>query len=357
ENSLLRFHPATQEQIGTAVALPEPFLSGPLQDKGGSIWFSTESGVLRLNPRDPQVRREKVYKGKFWLSVDPGGTIWITNAYGLSQPLKEGQALSGNEMAAKAFNVRTVLRDSEGNTWIGTLGQGLLRLRADAGDVQKMENFTERDGLSTEFVWCLLEDREHNIWVGTQNGLNRFRDEKVVTLTRREGLASDNVDALAAGSNGTIWASTSIGLNRIDGEHRDLFLKGVTVMGLSTDRENTLWAGTNRGVVRAENENWRYLPMLAGIRLQNVTVVAEDHENGVWLFDARKGLYRWADGRVADFSNEPLLKGKSILAAGADARERVWFGLNEGGVVVFDGSQFHLYSESDGLAGGPVNAV
>ncbi len=52
-----------------------------------------------------------------------------------------------------------------------------------------MEKFAERDGLSTEFVWCLLEDREHNVWVGTQNGLNRFRDEKVVTLTRREGLA------------------------------------------------------------------------------------------------------------------------------------------------------------------------
>jgi signal transduction histidine kinase len=35
----------------------------------------------------------------------------------------------------------------------------------------------------------------------------------------------------------------------------------------------------------------------------------------------------------------------------------VWFGLNEGGVVVFDGSRFHAYSESDGLAGGSVNAV
>jgi len=357
ENSLLRFHPATQEQIGTAVALPEPFLSGPLQDKSGSIWFSTNSGVLRLYPRDPQVRLEKMFKGKVWLSVDAGGTIWLTNAHGLSQPLREGQALGANGMATKPFNVRTVLRDSEGNTWIGSLGQGLVRLRADGRDVQKMENFTERDGLSTEFVWCLLEDREHNIWVGTQNGLNRFRDEKVVTLTRREGLASDNVDALAAGSNGTIWASTSIGLNRIDGEHRDVYLKGATVMGLSTDRENTLWAGTNRGVVRAENGNWRYLPMPAGIRLQNVTVVAEDHENGVWLFDARKGLYRWADGRVADFSNEPLLKGKSILAARADGRGRVWFGLNEGGVVVFDGSRFHLYLESDGLAGGSVNAV
>jgi ligand-binding sensor domain-containing protein len=183
ENYLLPFHAATQEQIGTAIALPGPFLSGPLQDKSGSIWFSTDSGVLRLDPRDPQVRFVKIVKGKFWLSEDTGGTIWIANPDGFTRPLREGQALSGNGMATKTFNAHTVLHDSEGKTWIGTLGQGLVRLRADSDDVQKMEKFSERDGLSTEFVWCLLEDREHNIWVGTQNGLNRFRETSIPYAT------------------------------------------------------------------------------------------------------------------------------------------------------------------------------
>jgi ligand-binding sensor domain-containing protein/signal transduction histidine kinase len=355
ENYLLRFHAATQEQIGAAVALPGSFLSGPLQDENGSIWISTNSGILRLNPSDPQVRFAKIANGMFWLSEDTVRTIWITSADGLTRPVNARQALSRIETQRNTLNVHTVLRDSDGNIWIGTLGQGLVRLRADPNHALKKEAFSERDGLSTEFVWCLFEDREHNVWVGTQNGLNRFRDEKVVTLTRREGLASDNVDALAAGPNGIIWASTSLGVNRIDGEHRDLFLKGAAVMGLSTDREGALWAGTTHGVARVENGNGRFLPMTNG--LQNVTVVTEDHESGVWLFDVRKGLYRWVDGRITDFSNEPLLKGKSILSARADAQGRVWFGLNEGGVAVFDGSGFHLYLESDGLAGGPVNTV
>jgi len=176
-------------------------------------------------------------------------------------------------------------------------------------------------------------------------------------LTRPEGLASDSIDALAAGPDGTIWASTSIGINRIDGEHRDLYLNGATAVGLLVDRENKLWAGTNRGVVRAENGRWRYLPMPTGLNLQDVTTIAGDHEKGVWLFDAHKGLYRWANGHITDFSNEPLLKGKSILAALGDDRGNMWFGPNQGGVVVFDGSRFHAYSEPDGLAGGSVNAV
>src|SRR5258708_21295773 len=97
--------------------------------------------------------------------------------------------------------------------------------------------------------------------------------------------------------------------------------------------------------------------MAGGMEVEKGRGVGEDQKNAVWLFDARKGLYRWADGRITDFSNEPLLKWKSILAAGADSRGMMWFGLNEGGVVVFDGNRFHLYSESDGLASGSVNSV
>jgi len=57
------------------------------------------------------------------------------------------------------------------------------------------------------------------------------------------------------------------------------------------------------------------------------------------------------------FFARSLLQGKSILTAQADRAGNVWFGLYEGGVVVFDGSRFRSYSERDGLAGGFVDAV
>jgi ligand-binding sensor domain-containing protein/signal transduction histidine kinase len=357
ENHLLRFRPATQEQIGPAITLSGAFLSGPLQDGNGSIWLTTESRILRLESANPQGRPLEIAKGKFWLSEDTNGEIWLTRPDGSTRPADEGQIVSGPKMERKTLDIHTVLRDSNGNTWIGTLGQGLARLQAGFHDGMRMEKYSQFHGLSAARVWCFLEDREHNIWVGTQNGLNRFRDEKINTLTRREGLVNDNVDALTAGPDGIIWASISTGISRIDGQHRDLYLNGATAMALSMDRENTLWAGTNRGVVRLENGKWSNLPMPTGIHLQDVTAITEDHEKGVWLFDARKGLYRWTNGRSTDVSQEPLLKAKSILAADVDAAGRVWFGLYEGSVVVFDGSRFHAYSESDGLAGGSVNAV
>jgi len=158
------------------------------------------------------------------------------------------------------------------------------------------------------------------------------------------------VDALAAGLT-ELSGLRHRSDHRIDGEHRDLYFNGATAMGLAMEAENTLWAGTNRGVARLENGSGGTFDA-CGIHLQDVTAITEDHEKGVWLFDAHKGLYRWANGRIQDFSHEPLLQGKSILTAQADRAGNVWFGLYEGGVVVFDGSRFRSYSERDGLAGG-----
>jgi signal transduction histidine kinase/ligand-binding sensor domain-containing protein len=357
ENHVLRFRAATQEQIGTAIALPGNFLSGPLQDNDGSIWLTTHSGVLRLASGSLQNQPREILKGKLWLSEDKSGDIWLTGADGSTRRVNEAQAASRIEMTTKTLAIQTVLRDSNGITWIGTLGQGIIRLQAGSGDARNLEKYSQADGLSAARVWCLLEDREHNIWVGTQNGLNRFRDEKIATLTRREGLAGDYVNALVAGLDGSIWASTSTGINRIDGQHRELFLKGDTVMGLSMDRGNNLWAGTNRGVLRMETGKWSSLPIPVETQLRNVTALTADHENGMWLFDARRGLQHWTSRGITDFSNEPLLKGKIILAAQGAPTGKAWFGLNQGSVVVFDGSQFHAYSESDGLAGGSVNAI
>jgi signal transduction histidine kinase/ligand-binding sensor domain-containing protein len=374
ENRLLRFRAATQKPIGAPIPLPEPFVSGLLQHRGGFIWLTTDSSVVRLDPTAANVQLVKMGDGKFWLGEDAGHDIWMTSATGFSQRVPEGAGRAagaggaggtGHEepafgrtgMSGKTFNAQTVLHDSKGATWIGTLGQGLTRIGAAARGGEQVESFSSSDGLSADSVWCLLEDREQNIWVGTQNGLNRFRDEKVRTLTSREGLISNDVHALAAGPDGSVWASTSIGLHRIDGEHRDLYLKGVRMSALHVDRTNTVWVGTDRGIARMQGGLSRYLSAPAGIQLNAVTAITGDDAHGVWFADARQGLYRWTSGRMTGVSEEPLFKGRSVRAAQADAAGRVWFGFYEGGVVHFDGNGFRAYSERDGLAGGSVNAV
>ena len=159
ENHVLRFRAAMQEQIGSPIPLPGPFVSGLLQHRSGAIWLTTDTSVVRLDPADPNGRLVNMGDGKFWLCEDASEDIWMTSASGFSQRIQEGQPFARTGRSRKALNAQTVLRDSKGHTWIGTLGQGLTRIHAAANGAEQIESFSPSDGLSADSVWCLLEDR------------------------------------------------------------------------------------------------------------------------------------------------------------------------------------------------------
>jgi signal transduction histidine kinase/ligand-binding sensor domain-containing protein len=327
-----------------------PILSGPLQDPSGSIWVSTEYGVERLG----QNRLTKILSGSMWLSQEANGAIWATREDGFTEPVvsqDKNAQFNFDHMSGK-LNVHTILHDSRGTTWIGTFGEGLFRVRPGN---RKLEHWTQQAGLVDDSVSSLFEDREHNLWVGTRNGLQRLHDSKITAFTSRDGLASDEVVALASAANGAIWAATSRGVNRVDQGHRDLYLKGAKVMAMASDRQDRLWAGTATGVVRLIDAQPELIPLAP--KLNHVAAIAVDTRDDVWLCDATLGLFRWSKGHIDDFSQEPLLQGKSISSAEADSRGRVWLGFYQGGIVVFEDGRFRAFSQRDGLMGGSVNSI
>ena len=78
--------------------------------------------------------------------------------------------------------VRAVLEDRDGNIWIGTNG-GLARFQGDRF-VASAEGSRDSD-----LVRCLLEDREGDLWVGANNGLTRLRDDAFSVYGKTEGHA------------------------------------------------------------------------------------------------------------------------------------------------------------------------
>ena len=340
---LLQYRSDLSSSTPAEVPLSSSLLSGPVQDSSGSIWVSTEDGVERLG----QNRLTKVLSGRMWLSRDANGAIWATRENGLSEPVDARSTFH----ASGRLNIHAVLHDSRGTTWIGTFGSGLFRVRPADG---KIEHWTQSAGLVDDSISALFEDREHNLWVGTRNGLQRLHDSKIKTITSRNGLASDEVIALASAADGTVWAATSQGVNRVDHGHRDLYLKGAKVVAIASDLRGRLWAGTAKGVIRLANGEPDTNPLSP--QLTHITAIAVDTRDDVWLCDATDGLFRWSNGHTDNFSQEPLLQGKSIVSAEADSRGRLWLGLNHG-IVVFENGRFRAYSDTDGLPHGSVNSI
>ena len=122
----------------------------------------------------------------------------------------------------------------------------------------RFRHLTIEDGLSQNAVNALLQDRQGFIWIGTQDGLNRY-DGYTFTVYRHDPfdpatLSSSYVTALGEEADGTLWVGTLAGgLNRLDPDTGTVIRYANTaqyhVTAIAEDPRGDLWVGTNGGGV------------------------------------------------------------------------------------------------------------
>ena len=112
--------------------------------------------------------------------------------------------------------VRSVVEDRDGNIWAGTNG-GIARLEGDRFAVPAT-------GAEGNVVRTLFEDREGDLWVGGNNGLTRLRDDAFTAYGKTEGLPSDEPNAVFQDHMGRVWVGfQDAGLMLFSGGGRRLF--------------------------------------------------------------------------------------------------------------------------------------
>src|SRR5258708_1284502 len=78
--------------------------------------------------------------------------------------------------------IRMAMHDHDGNVWIATRESGVFRVAKRSNGTSsvapEIDRLSVNEGLSSDLVWDIFQDRQHNLWVATQNGLHRLRDDK-----------------------------------------------------------------------------------------------------------------------------------------------------------------------------------
>lgn len=219
---VLRFHNGRWRTYSTADGLPQSNAANLLVAADGAVWIACGTGVARLPPGaarfeihrealDTRVSQDSV--GRIWLS-EKRGSYPITGPGGRGSPdSARAPYRTGDEQIRGA-----PLLDREGNLWIATRYDGVRRLTMPSASIEsggpETESFTGRDGLSSDVTNQVLEDREGNIWVGTEGGLDKFRP---ATLIAEPALASPAAygDKLLDASDGSVYIGQARTIYRV----------------------------------------------------------------------------------------------------------------------------------------------
>ena len=214
-NGLARLRPVAVRTLTAEEGLTESSTRCVYRDSRGDIWIGAYMGFSRLSHgKITAYTRQDGNQLPAVTSIaeDAQGRIWI--AAGGKITTFENDRLVPIPGWKNVFDVKVIARDSLGNMWAGTDGEGLFRI-ADG----QITQFKMPDGLAGNQVRAILSDRHGALWVGTTTGVSRFQDGKFTNFKTADGLANDRVMSLFEDSDGTLWVGTRNGLSRAENGH------------------------------------------------------------------------------------------------------------------------------------------
>ena len=337
---------------GAADGIPFAYAQPLFNNAQGNLWIGSSLGVCRWKLGDAKtyivkaLMRVKGLAGVSAIASGDDGSVLVgmkQQGKGLGlQELREGvwrdyilPGLDGPEM-----HVSTLLRDHEGDLWIGTANNGLYRVHAGQAD-----HFGSADGLSSDAVQGLYEDREGDLWVATSRGIDRFRDTRVVSYSIREGLTSEDVDSVLASRDGTLWIGNLHALDvlrhdRFNGIGRAKGLPGTLITSLFEDQSGRVWVGVDSGLTVYENARFRWITKSDGASLGVVTAIAEDVDHNIWVATTEPALFRIQNLAVREEIKPPRIP--RVLSLAADPKDGIWLGLSNGNLARYKSGQLEM---------------
>ncbi len=201
----------------------------------------------------------------------------------------------------------------------------------------RCDRLTIQEGLSQSEVLCILQDSYGYMWMGTQDGLNKYDGHSIKVYKYR----SEDPSSL---SNNWVW-------------------------GLFEDSHQQLWVGTREGLNRYDRSSDRFVRYFTDVGAApgnisgNVPVAfTEDSKGTLWVGCWRGGLNRYdrQNDSFTSFCHDPndptSLSSDLVRSLYVDSRDRLWVGTWEGlNLYIPEKNNFQrYYKDTHGLSGNEI---
>ncbi|MBI3501589.1 MAG: histidine kinase [Bacteroidetes bacterium] len=328
------------------------------EDENGNMWFGTNAGVVKYDGI-----KFKTFTAKDGLldkaiqavrKDEHSNNIWVGTLKGLNKISEDGKVQSFHVSDVQNGNkVSKLFVDDEGNLWLGT-SNGLYRFRDPA-----FSTFSDKHGLKNPFIFPIFRDRKKNLWVGTyEEGFYRYDGKEFKNFSEKDGLIGTFMCAGMEDKNGNIWMGTNKGVSIYNGSAFKNIrgklegLKGDSVTSLLQDSKGNSWLGGNRGGAIWDGRNFKKFDLKTSDGQNfNVWFEFEDSKKNIWFGTYLGGLFRYNGKDFENISEKLNLKSKTYLAIEEDRDGNIFLGSFDG-IYIYNSSSEKIsqVSEKDGLS-------
>ena len=182
----------------------------------------------------------------------------------------------------------------------------------------RFREYRQENGLGNLATTAMLQDRDHYLWIGTQNGLFRYDGNRMVHFGRSEGLPGSYILALLQSPDGTLWVSTHLGIARLRAgrfiaEYNYVQAADTPGMGMAGNSNGDLFVSGPGGIIigRRTGKSLTYAFTLAYL--------------------------------------PPVLRSKTIFQMVTDARQRAWFGCGRGICALSPDGKLQFHQQDLGI--------
>ena len=339
-----------------------------LVDRDGILWVATGSQIVYLRPGEKRFQSTGIRAAKvFALLQAPDGSIWFNDD--LRKHFVVFRHVKGEAIQVVQdldLPAGSAIFDHNGALWTGE--DGLTRFAAPTRQrgtklLQTAERFSEAEGLSNARVQTMLEDREGNVWVGTDGGLDRFRYRNVTWFPLRGGPFS-----LVVGPDDKVWAGSrgsSSPLTRI--EDRKVIAGGpVDVFTSYRDPDGSAWLSANHVLLHWQDRRFETIAVPDEVEKLNhqatppnpiiASAITKDRSGNLWVAFGGSGEFRLKNNL---WTFVPVLPDHPDWSAGfafTDSADRVWLFWGDR-TAELDHGKVNIFSAREGLTIGPPDVI
>lgn len=249
-------------------------------------------------------------------------------------------------------SVQCAFQDHLGFIWVGT-EDGLNRFDGNEFKVYKLRK--NYNSLSENFIRCLYEDSNGNIWIGTKGGgLNMYdrRQDVFYSFTFHTSpsysISQNDILSIADDNLGSLWIGTRLGLFKFD-KHKRISVK-IVLPGFELEsvtalhhESRFLWIGTeNKGVLKYEYGTQNFSKLKMGrndkneVQINTITKINLRNADNVFFVGTRSGLFVAEQNSLVPYPNNSSILNQCDIRFLSKISDHLWVGTHGDGLFSLD---------------------